>query len=503
MGKDKGVTTMVSAQKVRFFQHLYDTGLAVTYDDVRLRTIVTAVRRKPAAEVSTKSHFSRHVELKVPIVSSPMDTVTGSDMAIAMAMLGGLGIIHSAFSVDEQRKEVRRVKLYRNGLIEHPVTIRPTDTVAAVLSLRQQKKYEFSTFPVVADGNKLVGMFTQTDVDYCNDNSELVKLHMTPLKKVVSAPASTTLQEAYDLMRAHGKLNTLPLVDAQGAVAGLYVKSDVKRVIDDNPDNYNLDQNGRLRVGAALPTDPTEALERLAALKDYVDVLVIDTANGNSRYMYETLKTLKKATTIDIVAGNVSEGHSARQLAEAGVDGIRVGQGGGSICTTRKETGIGTPQVTAIYECAQAVERFGIPVCADGGLKDRGDIAIAFAAGAHSVMMGNMLAATKESPGELSVKENGKIVMEYRGMGSPGALRDSAASRKRYGAGAPGVPLPEGVETQLPYKGSVFDVMPTYVKALRKSMEYVGAPDIQALREDTLMWQITNAGLRESQPHDL
>lgn len=494
---------MVSRQKARFFQSLQEQGLAITYDDVRLRTIVTPTRRLAATEVDLTSRFSRTVDLKIPLVSSPMDTVTGSDMAIAMAMLGGLGIIHAAYDIDAQRAEARRVKLYRNGLIEQPITVNLHDTVREVLAMRQAKKYEFSTFPVVDDKGRLAGMFTQTDVDYCRNTAQRVAKHMTPLTQVIHAPVGTTLQQAYSLMRKSGKLNTLPLTNRNGTVAGLYIKSDVKRLLDDNPDEYNLDANGRLRVGIAVPTDPEEAAARVMAAEKFIDVVIIDTANGNSRYLYETLKRLKKVSALDIVAGNVSEAHSARLLAEAGADGIRVGQGGGSICTTRQETGIGTPQVTAVYECARAVEKFGIPVCADGGIKDRGDIPLALAAGAESVMMGNMLAALKESPGEVIVLENGKMVKEYRGMGSPSALRSSQASRKRYGADASGLPLPEGVEAQLPYKGSIFDVLPTYVKALRKAMEYTGSPDIATLRRSALFWRITNAGLRESRPHDL
>jgi IMP dehydrogenase len=494
---------MASSAKAAFFDFWNKQGIALTFDDVRLRTIVLPDHRLPSSEIEISSRFSRNVHLKVPIVSSPMDTVTESDMAIAMAMLGGLGIIHGALSAENQLAEVKRVKLHRNGLIEKPISVNQNDSVGSVESLRKENKFEFSTFPVIDDNGKFVGMFTRTDGEFCADKSESVKQHMTPLAKIIYGPPSVTPSAAFDIMRHNGKLNTLPLLAEDGRVVGLYVKSDVLRVINDNPKNYNLDENGRLRVGAAVSTDPEEAVARVASLEKYIDVIVIDTANGNSKYTYETLKRLKKVTDIDIVVGNVSEGHSARLLAEAGADGIRVGQGGGSICTTRKETGIGAPQVTAVYECSRAVEDFGIPVCADGGLKDKGDIPIAFAAGAESVMMGNMLAATKESPGNITVLDNGSIVMEYRGMGSPSALRENAASRKRYGLGSGAVALPEGVEAQLPYKGSVHEVLPIYSAALRKSMEYIGAPDIKSLREDAQFWRITNAGLRESHPHDL
>ncbi len=492
----------MNASKTKFFRSLREQGLAVTYDDVRLRTIVAQTKRIPSINADLKSRFSRNVHLKIPIVSSPMDTVTTSDMAIAMAMCGGLGIVHGGFSIEDQCAEVRRVKLHRNGMIKNPVTVNQKSSVAAVLEMRLQNKYEFSTFPVIDDDGLLVGIFSETDAEYCLHKQDVVRKHMTPLDKVVFTSRKITPKQAFELMLENNKLSHLPVVDRAGKVTGLYVKSDVLRGINDNPNNYNLDAEGRLMVGAAVPTDPDEAIARITAMKDYIDVVVIDTANGNSKYMYDTIKRIKKEFKIDVVAGNVSEGDSAYQLAKAGADGIRVGQGGGSICTTRRETGIGTPQVTAVYECAKAVKRFNIPVCADGGIKDKGDIPIALAAGAESVMLGNMLAATKESAGEKIVLENGTVMVEYRGMGSPSALRESAASRKRYGAGA-GAPLPEGVEAQLLYKGSIHDVVPVYVKALRKAMEYVGAPNVRYLREESQLWRITNAGYRESQPHDL
>ena len=493
----------MNQQKTRFFKSLESQGLAVTFDDVRLRTLVDAKNRISSFDTDVTSRFSRNVRLKVPIVSSPMDTVTESDMAIAMAMAGGLGIVHAAFSIEQQLAEVRRVKLHRNGMIENPVTVNQNDSVAKVLAVRASEKYEFSTFPVVDDKGKLVGIFSQTDADYCRKKSDPVSKHMTKLDKVVLSSKKTTPQQAYKKMHDNNKLSHLPLINKSGEVTGLYVKSDVLRVVNDNPKNYNLDNNGHLMVGAAVSTDPDEASERLKAIGPYIDVVVIDTANGNSKYLYETLKRIKKETKLDVVAGNVSEAQSAYLLAKAGADGIRVGQGGGSICTTRKETGIGTPQVTAIYECAKAVKQFKIPVCADGGIKDKGDMPIALASGAESVMLGNMLAATKESSGEKVVLENGTVVVEYRGMGSPSAIRDNAASRRRYGLGKSGVSLSEGVEAQLIYKGAVTDVLPVYVQAIRKSMEYVGAPTIKHLRNETQLWRITNAGYRESQPHDL
>lgn len=485
--------------KVAFFSKMADRGVALTFDDVRLRTGRSSVS---AADVNIESRFSRNVELKAPIVSAAMDTVTTSDMAIAMAKLGGIGVIHAGLSVTEQAKKVRRVKLYLNGLIENPVVVDKNQSVASVLETCKERKFEFRTFPVIDSKRRLIGMLTQNDFDFCKDTNEKVSNIMTPLKDVMSADEKTTVRAAYNLMKKNKK-KTLPLVRKDGTLAGLYVLSDILRIVRDNPDHYNLDSNGRLRVAAAVPTT-NEALERVRHMREYLDVVVIDTAQGDSDYALATLKALKKEfPDLDVVVGNISEGPSALALAKAGADGIKVGQGPGSICTTRTETGIGCPQVTAVYECTKAVEAFDIPVCADGGIRDPGDISIAIAAGASSVMMGGRLAGTDEAPGDKVVLDNGQVVQLYRGMGSPSAMRDSAASRSRYDVTGPGKPLSEGVEAYVPYQGSVLNVVDHYIKALRKSLAYVGAPDIETHRLETGFWHITNAGIRESRPHDV
>lgn len=324
---------------------------------------------------------------------------------------------------------------------------------------------------------------------------------MTPLQEIIKAPASTGINEAYKLMR-ESKKKTLPLIDEDGTVAGLYILSDVLRLVRENPNKFNLDDKGRLRVAAAVPTDPEEAVERIRAMEEYVDAAVIDSAQGDSKYGPLTLEALKENfPAIDVVAGNVSEAASARLLAEAGADGIKVGQGPGSICTTRPETGIGCPQVTAIWECKKAIRGFKIPLCADGGTTNPGDISIAIASGADSVMLGGLFAATKEAPGEI-ISRDGQLFKLYRGMGSPSALRDNAAARKRYAVSGAGKPLAEGVEKYLAYRGSVEDVMDHCIKALKKSMSYVGAKNISQHQQNTLLWRITDAGLKESHPHD-
>ncbi len=490
---------MSALEKSVFFDKMASEGLALTFDDVRLET---ASSEFSTSEVNIASRFSRNVELKTPIISAAMDTVTESAMAIAIAKLGGLGIIHAGLSIEEQRNEVRRVKLFLNGLIEKPVVVYESQSIENVLKVCEEKKFDFRTFPVVNSDGKFVGLLTQNDFDFCDDRSSSVGNIMTPADDVFNAPGNISVEQAQDLMKARKK-KTLPLLNKDGTVAGLYVFSDVNRITQANYGQHNLDQRGRLRVGAAVPSDQ-EAIERVSELSKYLDVVVIDTAQGDSKFAFSTLKNLKEEfPELDVVVGNISASSSARKLAEAGADGIKVGQGPGSICTTRIETGIGSPQVTAVYECVKAIGNEDIPVCADGGIKEPGDISIAIASGASSVMMGSMLAGTKEAPGDLIKLENGSRVKLYRGMGSPSALKDNPASRKRYSVEGSGQPLSEGVESYIPYKGSVTELMDHYIKALRKSMSYVGAENIEEHRKNTRIVRITNAGMRESHPHDV
>lgn len=493
----------MNLQKKAFFAKMSENFIALTYDDVRLRTGRSAYT---TAEVSTESKFSRNVPLKVPIVSAPMDTVTTSDMAITMAKHGGLGIIHAGLSVEEQLYEVRRVKLHLNGLIKNPVCVNDSQSIRSILVMRQDKKYEFRTFPVINADKKLVGLLTGNDFKHCKDKSSTVASAMTPLSQIKSGKPDVDIKRAYNLMSEHKK-NTLPLLNADGTVAGLYVWSDVKRILEGNSGLYNVDKNGRLLVGAAVPTNDS-ALERISAMIDYLDVVVLDTADGDSKYAFIYTKKIKEHfPDLDLVVGNITERDSARDLALAGADGLRVGQGPSAICTTRPEIGIGCPQVTAIHETVEGVEdaakkdsKYRIPVCADGGINNRGDISVAIAARASSVMIGTKLAGTDESPGEIIERYDGLKVKKHRGMGSLGAFRDSAAARTRYGAMTDDdeLPLAEGIETEVPYQGSAARVLIDYTKSLRKSMSYVGSKDIETHRQETRFWRITNAGLRES-----
>ncbi|MDL2363602.1 MAG: IMP dehydrogenase [Patescibacteria group bacterium] len=494
---------MATATREQFFQTMEEQGIALTYDDVRMRTRSGSSGPLPEV-INIRSKFSENVELKVPLVSAAMDTVTESNMAIEMAKLGGIGVIHAALSINEQFTEVRRVKKASHSVIDEPISVRDSDTLESVKKMCAEKRFNFSTFTVIDADGKFKGVLTGKDFEYPESLTVSVGEAMTSVEEdnFSSAPVGTTLEEAYAVMQK-GKINTLPLINEDGGVGGLYLWSDVKRNVRD-AEAYNVDHNRQLRVAAAVSTGE-DALERVEALSRYADVIVLDTADGDSYYVFKTLKAIKeKFPDLDVVVGNISDGASALELAEAGANGIKVGQGGGSICSTRPETGIGMPQVTAVYDCMNALrEKYPhIPVCADGGIKDHGDIPIAIGVGAHSVMMGRVLAGTKEAPGDVLVRKDGTRYKTYRGMGSASALRDNEASRERYSANG-GIFLPEGVEAYVPYEGDLKNVLGLCVLALRKGMRYVKSPDLEYHRNHTKFFRITGSGLRESHPHDV
>lgn len=489
--------------KEEFFKAMENLGLALTYDDVRLKSGHSLTDPK---DVSIKSYFSRNIPLLTPIVSAAMDTVTESKMAIAMAKLGGLGIIHKAMLPEDQAKHVRRVKLHLNALVENPITVNENETVETIRERRKEKDYQFHSFPVVSDDNKFVGLITRTDFDFCPDPKCLAKDAMNPVSSLVHASKGTAIDEAKKIMTEHRK-RVLPLVDENGALAGMYVFSDIKRLSEhtESSTTFNMDKEGHLLVGAAVGTGPHEIERAKLLVEAGVDVLVIDTAHGDSKNVYETLKELKKLfPSLDIVVGNVSEGESAKRLVEAGADGVKVGQGPGSICTTRIVAGIGSPQVTAVYNCAKAVEGSRVPICADGGIRNSGDITIAIGAGASSVMLGRNLAGTLETPGEVRETVRGKVKM-YRGMGSMGAMQASKAARERYRQGEMSKDklVPEGVESVVQYQGQVGDIIFRQIGGLRSGMGYVGAANIKELQEKANFHRLSSAGLAESHPHDI
>ncbi len=476
-----------------------EEGVALTFDDVRLRTGYSEVMPD---DVDIESRFSRNIGLKIPIVSAAMDTVTEHGLAIELAKLGGIGVIHKSLSIDDQAFHVARVKHNLNGLIEKPICVYEDEEISSVLSRRDSKGYGFHSFPVLNREGNLVGILTRNDFEFCDNSSSFVREIMST--DLLTAPKQTTLDEAYELMKKEKK-KVLPLIGVSGEIEGMFVFSDVKRIKTRSAETYNVDDRGQLYVAAAVGVGK-ESLERVAGLLEKnVDVVVIDTAHGDTRSVLDTLKEIKRNYGgLDVVVGNISVGDSAKRLAEAGADGIKVGQGPGSICTTRVIAGIGRPQVSAIYDCIKGIEGYEIPICADGGLRNSGDIPIAIGTGAHSVMMGNMLAGTEESPGE-TMFIRGSQWKVYRGMGSVGAMIASRSSRERYlqGDGGKNQMIPEGVEGLVPYKGRLEDVILQYIGGLRRGMGYVGAASIEELREKGEFDRITAAGSSESHPHDI
>jgi IMP dehydrogenase len=472
-------------------------GLALTFNDVRLRSGYSEVMPD---DVNLKSRFSRNIDLKIPIISAAMDTVTEYPLAIEIAKLGGIGVIHRNLSIVEQLFHVERVKHHLNGLIEKPICVYEDETVSSMIERKQDKKYTFHSFPVINRDGRLVGLVTGNDFEFCEDYSLKAKDIMST--ELLTAPINTTIDQAYDIMR-EAKKKTLPLVTDEMCVSGMYVFSDVKRIKTRSAESYNLDERGQLQVAAAVGTG-TEALERVEKLYKKANVIVIDTAHGDTKSVIETLKEIKTNYSIDVVVGNISIGESARRLVKAGADGIKVGQGPGSICTTRVISGIGRPQVSAVYDCAKAIEAYDVPICADGGIINSGDIPIAIAAGANSVMLGRLLAGTDESPGKI-IFRRGRQWKDYRGMGSIGAMESNKSSRDRYLQQQSGKNqlIPEGVEGRVPYKGKLADIIFQYVGGLRRGMGYAGADSIEKLRETGDLDSITYAGFKESHPHNI
>jgi len=479
-----------------FFAKMARLGLALSYGDVRLKTRYSEVLPN---QTDLRTRFSRNVFLNIPIVSSPMDTITRSEMAVAMAMLGGLGIIHKGLSPKEQASDVDMVKRRMSAFITDPICVRADQKVAEVLQMAEVKGYKFLSFPVLNNSGKVVGIVTRGQFEFCRNPN--VKIFEIMSSDVVSASKNTDVKKAYQIMM-DSRIKILPVFSRQRKFEGIFTLADVKRIISGYSKDFNLAPDGTLRVGAAIGVgdDARQRLELLEKVK--VDVVVIDTAHGDSKAVIETVKYCKKEYPhIDVVAGNISEFDSAKRLVKAGADGLRTGQGPGSICTTRIVAGVGCPQVTAVYNCSKA----GAPVCADGGIEYSGDITLALAAGAENVMLGKLLAGTKETPGEIIYHHDTKPVKVYRGMGSLGAMKENKASRERYGqADIPDKKLvPEGVESEVDYQGEVSVVIARLVGGLRSGMGYCGAKTIADLQKRADFYRMESAGLKESHPHGL
>ena len=466
----------------------------LTYDDVLL---VPAFSEVLPRDVSIQTKFTRNITINSPIISAAMDTVTESDMAIAMAREGGIGILHKNMTIAMQASEVKQVKRSESGMIIDPITLSKDKNVAHAKSL--MRKYKIGGIPVVNDENELIGILTNRDLRFENDNDRLVSEVMTS-ENLITAKEGTSLKQAEMILQEH-KIEKLPVVSDAGKLVGLITYRDIIKV-SENP-QANKDNYGRLRVAAAIGVTG-DSLERASALiKEGVDALVIDTAHGHSKGVVDILKKIKSAyPSTDIIVGNIATADAARFLIEAGADAVKVGIGPGSICTTRVVAGVGFPQLSAIMEVAAAVKGTGVPLIADGGIRYTGDIPKAIAAGADTVMLGSLLAGTKESPGETIIFE-GRKFKSYRGMGSIEAMEKGSKDRYFQDVEDDVKKLvPEGIVGRVPYKGEVYETMHQFLGGLRAGMGYCGSKNIEDHKKARFV-RITSSGIAESHPHNV
>lgn len=470
-----------------------DEGL--TFDDMLL---VPGYSEVLPSQVRIHSRLTPQISLNIPICSAAMDTVTEGKLAIALAREGGLGIVHKNMSTEEQVAEIDKVKRSESGVIVDPFYLHPDNKVSEAVELMEH--YHISGVPIVDEDKKLVGIITNRDLRFVSEYEQPIKEVMTK-ENLITAPEGTKLDGATEILRRH-KVEKLPIVDADGVLKGLVTIKDIRKARDFP--NACKDEHGRLRVGAALGVGE----EALAAAEIFIDagadVLVVDTAHGHSRSVIETVRALRKRHPgVPLIAGNIATGEAAEALIEAGADGVKVGVGPGSICTTRVVAGIGVPQLTAIMDAARVAHKKGKTVIADGGIRYSGDVAKAIAAGADSVMIGSLFAGTDESPGEVVIYR-GRSFKSYRGMGSLGAMKEGRSRERYFQQDRPDEKLvPEGIEGLVPYKGPLGGVVQQLVGGLRAGMGYVGAADITELQAKSRFVKITAAGVKESHPHDV
>jgi len=468
-------------------------GEAITYDDVLLVPAKSTVLPR---ETNVTTKLTRNIVLNIPLVSAAMDTITESEMAVAMAREGGIGIIHKNLSIERQAEEVDRVKRSESGMIQNPITLSPNHTVGDALEV--MRKYSISGIPIV-DQEKLVGILTNRDLRF-EPNLNLPVSNVMTSTNLITAPVGTTLEEAERILQKH-RIEKLPVVDKNGKLRGLITFKDIQK--KKRHPNACKDKLGRLRVGAAVGVT-ADTFDRVTALISAgVDVIVVDTAHGHSQGVLKMVKAIRSKFDVDLIAGNVATAEGARDLIRTGVDAIKVGIGPGSICTTRVVAGVGIPQITAIIECAKVAARSKVPIIADGGVKQTGDIAKAIAAGADSVMIGGLFAGVEETPGETILYE-GRSYKVYRGMGSLGAMKEG--SKDRYFQDTEDdikKLVPEGIEGRMPFKGPLSDTLYQMVGGLRAAMGYCGCHTIPEMKAKAQFVRMTEAGLRESHPHDV
>lgn len=464
---------------------------AITFDDVLLEPRYSEV---VPAEVNVATQLTKRIQIKVPLLSSPMDTVTESAMAIALAKEGGLGVIHKNMSVDQQGQEVDIVKRSANGIIQDPKTLAPDAPVSRVKELMEQ--HNVSGVPITEADGKLVGILTRRDLRFLEKGEQPIREVMTR-EGLVTATGNVSLEEAERILTAK-KVEKLLLVDENRRLTGLITIKDIDMM--KRFPHACKDSKGRLRVGAAVGVHDFDRAANLIAKG--VDVLIVDSAHGHSKNVIETVKEIKKRWDIDVVAGNVATADGCRDLCKAGADAVKVGIGPGSICTTRIISGVGVPQISAIHAAAKAAKEFGVFIIADGGIRFSGDVTKAIAAGAHAVMIGGLFAGVAESPGR-TILFQGRSFKSYRGMGSLGAMVKGSSERYRQSGAGNGKMVPEGVEGRVPFKGALSDFVYQLVGGLRAGMGYCGAKSIEELRTEARFIQVSPASVRESHPHDI
>ena len=469
----------------------------LTFDDV---LIIPAASSVLPRDVSTSTRLTRTISINIPVLSAAMDTVTEGRLAIALAREGGIGIIHRNLSIEDQSQEVDKVKRSESGMITDPITLEPHQPLSEALAV--MKRFHISGIPITENG-KLVGILTNRDMRFETNVARPISELMTS-ERLVTVPVGTTLEEARDSLHRY-KIEKLPVVDEHGMLKGLITMKDIQKKI--LYPNAAKDEFGRLRVGAGIGVGPDTEDRCAALIEEGVDVLIVDTSHAHSHMVIERVAQIKErfGKQVQIMAGNVVTGAATEALIQAGVDGVKVGIGPGAICTTRIIAGVGMPQITAVYECAQVARKYGVPVVADGGIQYSGDIAKAIAAGADTVMLGSLLAGVDESPGELIISQ-GERFKDYRGMGSVGAMKQRSFSKDRYFQSDitdESRVIAEGIEARVSYKGMLGPLVYQLVGGLRQSMGYAGCATIAEMQEKTQFVRITGAGLRESHPHDV
>jgi IMP dehydrogenase len=475
-------------------QHKF-AGDGFTFDDVLLLPAYSQVLPR---ETDIRTKVTRNITINIPILSAAMDTVTESNLAIALAREGGIGVLHKNMPIEAQAAEVRKVKRSESGLITDPITLRPTAKVAEAFALMSENR--IGGIPITNENGILVGILTNRDLRFCKDASMLIQDLMTK-DRLITAPEKTTLKQAEDILHQY-RIEKLPIVDKNDKLVGLITYKDILKV--KNYPNSSKDDSGRLRVAAAVGVT-TDMMQRIEALVSVgVDFICIDTAHGHSHGVLTAIKNAKQTFPhLDIVGGNVATGAAAKALADAGVDAVKVGVGPGSICTTRVVAGVGVPQLSAIYDAAVSLKNTGVPIIGDGGIRYTGDMVKALAAGANTIMAGSLFAGTEESPGKTVIFE-GRKFKTYRGMGSLEAMQEGSKDRYFQDVEEDIKKLvPEGIVGRVPYKGTLSEVIYQFIGGLRAGMGYCGAKDISTLQDEAQFVKITQAGVNESHPHDV